>query len=239
MTNYKDIKNRPLLKEKYKSLSKNYNEYIKNKIDSEDIKIYKQSALLYYWLSDYLKYQKKCDAKRNSKYLKYKRGSIIKVNLGYRIGSEFGGLHYCIVLDKNDSPKKPTLTVIPLTSNTKRNHYPEDVYLGDNVTIAIKERISEVQQNINLVMSNLDKKKEEKIDDDLINLANQIILLDKEIDKLSNLKNCSVALCGQLLTIAKERIIEPKTNKDYLFDLKINNEYLNKIDKSIILLYTK
>lgn len=47
---------------------------------------------------------------------KYKRGSIIKANLGFNVGNEEGGLHYCIVLDKTNALSSGTLTVIPLTS---------------------------------------------------------------------------------------------------------------------------
>lgn len=46
----------------------------------------------------------------------YKRGEILKVHLGYNIGSEEGGLHYCVVLDKENSIYSPVISVAPLTS---------------------------------------------------------------------------------------------------------------------------
>ena len=34
---------------------------------------------------------------------KYSRGDIVKVNLGFNIGSEQGGLHYAIVVEDNEA----------------------------------------------------------------------------------------------------------------------------------------
>ena len=50
----------------------------------------------------------------------FKRGDIIKVNLGYNIGNELGGLHYCVVINKFDNPFNGTLNVIPLTSKKRK-----------------------------------------------------------------------------------------------------------------------
>ena len=47
---------------------------------------------------------------------RYKRGEIVKVHLGFNVGSEEGGLHYAVVLDKNNAKSSPVITIIPLTS---------------------------------------------------------------------------------------------------------------------------
>lgn len=57
-----------------------------------------------------------------TKLITFKRGNIGKANLGFNIGHEFGGLHYCIVLDKFDNPKNGTLNVIPLISKKNKNY---------------------------------------------------------------------------------------------------------------------
>lgn len=64
---------------------------------------YKKSELLAYWIHDYAVYH---DEERNFDVTKsgvFHRGDIIKVNLGFNIGSELGGLHYCVVLNKKES----------------------------------------------------------------------------------------------------------------------------------------
>lgn len=62
-------------------------------------------------------------------YYYYPRGSVISVNFGVNEGSEFSNLHFAVVLDKRDSSKKRTLTVIPLTSKAKPNLF----YLGKEI----------------------------------------------------------------------------------------------------------
>lgn len=50
------------------------------------------------------------------RYWKFERGSIVFVDFGINIGSEMSNRHFAIVLNKYDSPKNRTLTVIPLSS---------------------------------------------------------------------------------------------------------------------------
>ena len=56
----------------------------------------KKADLISYWLKDYA-YFLDSESNFNPRVLRrYKRGEIIKAHLGYNIGSEEGGLHYCI-----------------------------------------------------------------------------------------------------------------------------------------------
>lgn len=76
----------------------------------------KKANLISYWMKDYAKmieFEKQFDPKRN---IAYKRGDILKVNLGFRIGSEYGGLHYAVVLDSANAHASPVVTIVPLTS---------------------------------------------------------------------------------------------------------------------------
>lgn len=65
---------------------------------------------------DYVKYISFEDKFKPTRNISYKRGNIIKVNFGFNIGSEQGGLHYAVVLDKKNDHHSPVITVIPLTS---------------------------------------------------------------------------------------------------------------------------
>ena len=81
-----------------------------------ELEEYKKSELLAYWINDFAVYH---DEERNfniSKSGVFSRGDIIKVNLGFNIGNELGGLHYCVVLGKYDNTRNGTLNVVPLTS---------------------------------------------------------------------------------------------------------------------------
>ena len=57
------------------------------------------------------------------KYKKYSRGTILLVDFGKNIGSEFNGKHFAIVLSKNDNEYSGKLSVIPLTSKDKRKRH--------------------------------------------------------------------------------------------------------------------
>ena len=49
------------------------------------------------------------------------RRQIVNVDFGFRIGSELGGLHYAVVMDKQNSMNGDTVTVVPLGS-LKEHH---------------------------------------------------------------------------------------------------------------------
>ena len=84
----------------------------------------KKANLLSYWIKDYVRMINFEEAFEPTRNISYKRGNIVKVNFGFNIGAEYGGLHYGIVLDNNNSHNSPVVTVIPLTSikNDKQAH---------------------------------------------------------------------------------------------------------------------
>lgn len=95
------------------------------------------SNLLSYWISDYVRFLKAEPSFDPNKLIRYKRGSIVKAHLGYRIGNEEGGLHYAVVLDNANAMKSGIVTVIPLTSVKKdtdleKLHFT-NVPLGDEI----------------------------------------------------------------------------------------------------------
>ena len=69
----------------------------------------------------------------------YKRGTIIFVNFGTSIGSELSGHHFAIVLSKKDNPYNATLTVLPLTSKSKK--YNLD--LGKHISLMFAQKIGD------------------------------------------------------------------------------------------------
>ena len=70
-----------------------------------------------------------------SKKLKaYKQREIILVDFGFNVGSEFGGRHYAVVLEKENNPRSGVILVAPITSYTsEKGCHPTNVDLGVGV----------------------------------------------------------------------------------------------------------
>lgn len=116
--NFKDPKNILEFIKFQKQLLYKYKNYVKELMQKD----YKKAAILAYWLRDYLGYIKNEKTFMPKRLITYKRGQIVFVNFGFRVGQELGGLHYAIVLDVKNSKNTSTLTVIPLRSK-KRQKY--------------------------------------------------------------------------------------------------------------------
>lgn len=111
------------------------NNYIDGLIQSQDPKLQGKADKLCYWIEDWLTF---LDFEPNfspTSLRRYKRGEIIKVHLGFNVGSEEGGLHYAVVLDKNNPKSSPVVTIVPLTSvkpHTDIEHlHSGNIYLGN------------------------------------------------------------------------------------------------------------
>lgn len=128
----KKIENKNTLQSKIKDLFNDFADVLLDYTESNEN--YKKAALLYYWFKDFKNYVKN-EENFNSKFLPtYNRGAIVNVNFGFNVGSEFGGLHYAVVLAES-APQNPALVVVPLKSYkpTKEKYNKSDVILGDEV----------------------------------------------------------------------------------------------------------
>ena len=125
-------------KEAIKALNKMLECYI-NDSSEQAQKHLKKANLISYWLKDYVKlinFEEKFNPCKN---IAYKRGNIVKLNFGFNIGSEYGGLHYGVVLDNNNSHNSPVITVIPLTSAKEgKNIHSNSVDLGNELYKSLK-----------------------------------------------------------------------------------------------------
>lgn len=196
----------------------------------------KKANLLSYWFEDFAKYNL-AEENFNPKLLKkYKRGSIIKANLGFNIGNEEGGLHYCIVLDKSNALSSGTLTVIPLTSIKENKKY-------NNSTLNLG---SEIYINLKKICDNMSKKLSEEYEDiwklpaGKVEEFNTDFKYIKKVEKeISKMKKGSIALVSQITTISKQRIYDPKTSSDILANLRVSDNTLDLIDSKIKELFIK
>ena len=196
---------------------------------------YRKSDLLAYWINDFAEYhddEKTFDIAKSGI---YSRGDIIKVNLGFNIGNELGGLHYCIVLNKYDNTRNGALNVIPLTSRKDNKKYDSSsVNLGEELYKMFQKKIEKEKQKLLQMLNKL-----KKIEDIPIGIQNIIEKEQKYIEKMekeiSQMKKDSIALINQITTVSKQRIFKDTIRRN----VKISSESLDLIDKQIIKFFTK
>lgn len=119
-----------------KRLDTSFNKHI-------ELQEYKKSNLLAYWIKDFAKYHDEERTFSPTSLKHFKRGDIIKVNLGFNVGNELGGLHYCIVINSNDNINSGTLNIVPLSSIKEDKIYNDTtcVDLGDELFICYIKNI--------------------------------------------------------------------------------------------------
>lgn len=160
---------------------------------------------------------------------------VIEVNLGFNIGNELGGLHYCIILNKYDNTRNGTLNVIPLTLRKDNKRYDSSsVNLGQELYNVFHEKISKEKEKLQQILDELGK-----IEDMPVNIQNIIEKEQKYIEKMENeilnMKKDSIALVNQITTISKQRIFKDMIRRN----VKISSESLDLIDRQIIKYFTK
>ncbi len=147
---------------------------------------------------------------------RYSRGNIVKVKFGVNIGSEFSGDHYAIVISKQDTMYNPVLHVIPLTSDDSEHNINIGNVLYDELEIDNLEQLYKTKTNYQ------ELKKIKKC----LNYYNK------------NKNRNSFACIKHIKTISKLSIQKKLNEYDYLGNLKISNEILEKLDYAIIKEYT-
>ena len=212
---------------------------------------FKQAKVLTYWLNDWnQKFLTKEKEFNPKELIKYKRGNIVNVHLGYNVGSEQGGLHYGLVMDVDNSKKTSIITIIPLRSlkdgeDPKKLDEKYEVYLGSAL---LKEKIEYVEsekkkaeEKINNLKKEIIELKENKKDvnkkeEECIKLNSKV---KNHIKELKNLQKGSVALVAQIRTISKLRIYEPTKSYHSLTKFILDDENMKKGEDAILKLYFK
>ncbi|MCH5297825.1 MAG: type II toxin-antitoxin system PemK/MazF family toxin [Ruminococcus sp.] len=94
----------------------------------------KQQHIMVEWLDEWCKYLSFEKSFVPQKLKFYKRGDIVLAHFGYNIGSELGGTHYAVVVEKDNNKASNTVTVVPLSSladdKTQEDLHKSEVYLG-------------------------------------------------------------------------------------------------------------
>ncbi len=196
---------------------------------------YKKSELLAYWIHDFAEYHDEERTFNISKSGIYSRSDVIKVNLGFNIGNELGGLHYCIVLNKYDNSRNGALNIIPLTSRKDNKKYDSSsVNLGKELYNIFQSKIEKEKLKLQQILVELEKIKNIPINiqSTIEKEQKYIAKMEKEIGKM---QKDSIALINQISTISKQRIFKDTVRRN----VKISNASLDLIDKQIIKFFTK
>lgn len=219
----------------------------------------KKVNIISYWLKDYINYIKEENDFKPINLKTYERGDIIKVNLGFNIGSELGGLHYCVVIDKKNNRNLPVVTVVPLSSQKTDKVNKNSVVLGNDIyekmlgksnELIVKSQ-SEIEENKKQLILATKKLSETNADSDEIYLkttelnnniseAYKKLELAQKINKeVQKMKYGSIAIVNQVRVVSKQRIYDPKTNFDVLSGIKLSTENLDFIDEMMKKLFVK
>jgi hypothetical protein len=171
------------------------------------------------WGSDYLLIEKSFDYES---LIKYEQWSIIECHLGFKVGSEAGGLHYAAIIDKDNAKNSPVAMIIPFKS-LDDDKTPDDidkkteVYLGNqlfNVEIEkLENELNKIDRNISLYGEN-DK------------ILRRKYFCQKD---LRNLKKGTIAQVGQMCSLSKMRIYYPTQANDKLYGIKLSPKNISDI----------
>ncbi len=249
--------------EELKELIENSISSIKNMfkilLDRNTPKDTKRASLLAYWIKDYSNYITDEDSFNPTKLIKYKRGDVLQVEFGYRIGRELGGRHYAVVVDVKNDLHSDTITVIPLTSfkityKPNRFTYILDKGIYELYSKNVEKRIAEIEDKIQLIQSDSDEKLngftkgEMSLEEYKKFLASQnklknelnvqIATISRHINTMDKLKPGTVVNIGQITTISKKRIINPVIKTNSLYGVRIATSDLDVLNEKIKILFT-
>lgn len=189
----------------------------------------KKANLLSYWIKDYVRminFEENFNPARN---IAYKRGNIIKIQFGFNIGSEYGGLHYGIVLDNKNAHNSPVITVIPLTSARENpTLHSNSVNLGNDIYRLLKLKYDTIDKAL--------KEEQQDIEETLSLFDSMLTLTQKSVKELDECDINSNEF-DQKLIVAKDQLAALKklqaTWEEKSDHNKEQQEYLEKIGLEI------
>lgn len=204
------------------------------------------------WLENISYYFKKeCENKLPKSYYHYKRGSVINVNFGVNLGSEFSFTHLAVVLNKQDNRFKNTLTVLPLTSKSGKDRLSLGKNIFNQTTVIIQNEQDEIEKELISIkkdMTSIKNKYEEVPDDqalllELQPLGDRLETLGLKLSMFQKVKQVymsfnkeSYVRLSDITTISKLRI--NRINKyDPSGQIRLTQDQMEKIDIELAKLF--
>lgn len=148
------------------------------------------------------------------------------------------GLHYCVVINKNDNPYSYNLNVIPLSSMKEDKTYNDStcIDLGDELLSLLLNKLDKEDSKLFEKIKDFNKEKDFKKRSNIISpILKKIEYLDKIRNETMRMKHGSIAYVHQISTISKQRIFRTPI----LSGIHLSNESLDLIDEKIKKLFTK
>lgn len=139
----KEITEEEVIKHKKRAIQ-TLNNLMEGYIKTHDNELLKKANLISYWLESFSLYVGHEDSFDSSRLIRYSRGNVIRLNFGFNIGKEFGGLHFAVVIDNDNKRSADVLTVIPLSSSDGKKVHERSADLGTELF----EKISSKQINL-------------------------------------------------------------------------------------------
>lgn len=208
----------------------------------------KRAQIMAYWIKTYMNMIRRENEFNPASIPRLTRRQIVNVDFGFRVGSELGGLHYAVVLDKKNSMNGDTVTVVPLGS--LKEHYKENrnrVVLEDGIYTALSEKVENQLSEARAIIDSVANDKELQEMDSSARMAeamrrfavakNKLDSADTSVKKMEKLKQGSVANISQITTVSKLRIREPVTPQSALYGVKASERDMEKIERTLVDLY--
>lgn len=110
-----------------------------------------------YWIDSYGFWMNKEAKKELPKYYRvFKRGTVVMVDFGIQVGSEFSGPHFAVVLNRKDSKYSKVLTVVPLSSKKRPTYANLGTELLDRIVDKVNSMLNETDRLSNELEAELD-----------------------------------------------------------------------------------
>lgn len=206
-----------------KSAIRKINALLEGYINSGDNVLLKKSNLISYWLEtfcNYVSFESQFDSTR---LIKYSRGDVIRINFGFNIGKELGGLHYAVILDNDNKQSADVVTVIPLSSTDGKKIHVRSVDLGTE----LYEKISAVQDKLILDLKS-ELSELERIHDAFLSASNicksncSDSSSAEELEHIDNVLKLESELNSRILSI-NSSLSKAETNKHEISKLKFGS----------------
>jgi len=234
--------------------------FLSGLIASGDPALLSKAEKISYWIEDYSKYLAFETSFKPESLKAYDRGDILKVDLGFNIGSEQGGLHYAVIVGKNNSLYGRNVQIVPLTSVKPQkdvSHLPAgQIYIGNEIFNSLIKDIStrldagiRESDDLKTISELISKELDAGPDDDKISdpenrleevkrrlsiLGQETKWLGKAHKEVMKMKKGSIALVSQITTISKIRIVDPRTCRGILNKVRLSSSSLDAIDKGVL-----
>lgn len=208
----------------------------------------KRAQIMSYWIKTYTGMIRRENEFNPASIPRLTRRQIVNVDFGFRVGSELGGLHYAVVLDKANSVNGDTVTVVPLGSLKARHKASRNkIILVDGIFAALDEKVNkQVDEAIKLMdsvvndptlkaMSEINRMTESM--KRYAMAKNKLENSNASMKKMEKLKHGSVANVSQITTISKLRIKEPVAPQSVLYGVKVSERDMAQIEKALVELY--